>query len=245
MDVDRAAGHLEAFLALLRTNRAAFTLRDQIFASNAQWQETQEQILAHRPLIVAIVQELDDALAVKLSSRDPLPWEWQDAEEATAEALGMLRDREEFQAVLGPGPFGSVGRIHGAIWRNVAPLWQEAEYGYAVKAAATFVFGTMLPNKLDRFDLAGVELVNEAFNLEPPKPGRPRLRLPRISPDTEAWTVAHSGARHFGLGCALMARGLVGPDGSELDEAAAFEILIALSAMARWIDQAHVQRARA
>ncbi|HYA68060.1 MAG TPA: TIGR02391 family protein [Acidimicrobiales bacterium] len=244
MDAERAIRHLEAFLGLLRTNRAAFSLRDQIFASNTQWRETQEEILSRRPLIIAIAQELDDTIAAKMRGRAAHPWEWQDLEEAAAEALGLLRDRDEFQAVLGRGHVGSVGRIHGAIWRNAASSWQEAQFGQALQAAVTFVLGTMLPNKLERFDLAGFDLVREAFSLEPPKPGRPRLRLPMVAPDTEAWVMAHSGAGHLGVGCAQVVRGLVTRELDYFDEASAFELLMTLSALARWIDQANVERAR-
>jgi hypothetical protein len=144
--------------------------------------------------------------------------------------------------VLGRGAPESVGRVHSAVWRVAAPAWQEAQFGHAVKEAATFVLGVLLPNKLDRFDLAGIDLIAEAFNLEPPRPGRPRLRL-RMAPDTEAWESAHSGAKSFGTGVALMVRGLVIADVDYLDEASAFELLMSLSALARWIDQANVERA--
>ncbi len=244
MDVDRAIEQLEAFLDLLRTNRAAFALRDEIFASNAQWRETQEQILSRRPLVLAIAQELDQTIAAKMRSRAAQPWEWQDAEEAVAEAIGVLRDRDEFRAILGRGHVGPVGRIHTAIWRNAVSSWQEARFGQAVKEASAFVLGTMLPAKLNRFDLAGLDLVEEAFSLEPPKPGRPRLRLRAVAPDTEAWEMAHSGVGHLGMACTLIVRGLVTDDIDSFDEALAFELLIALSAFARWIDQAEVERAR-
>jgi len=243
VDAERAIQHLEAFLDLLRTNRAAFALRHEIFASNAQWRETQDEILSLRPLMSAIAQELDETIAAKMRARADGPWEWQDAEEATVEALGLLRGRTEFQAVLGREVAGSVGRIEGAIWRVASPAWHEAQFGQAVKVATTFVFGTLLPEKLDRFDLGGVDLISEALSLEPPKPGRPRLRLPSVAPDTEAWEAVHAGARHFMTGCISVVRGLVTSRADYLDEASAFELLMSLSAVARWIDRADVERA--
>ena len=241
MDEERAVQHLESFLGLLATNRAAFALKDKLFVSNTQWRETQEQILSRRPLILAIADELDHVIAKKMRERSTLPWEWEDTEEAAGELLGLLRDRAEFHAVFGRTiEVDSGPHVHRSIWKNAAALWEDAQFGQAVKEAIGFVLGVLLPSKLGRFDLAGVELVTEAFSLEPPRPGRARLRLPNLTPDTEAWEDAHSGAKHFGVGCILAVRSVTIDHPHPIDENAAMELLISLSTFARWIDQAEV-----
>jgi hypothetical protein len=243
MDAERAIQHVEAFLGTLQTNRVAFPLKDDIYASNRQWRQSQDEILSRRGLIVSIAQEIDEEIAEKIRDRSGVPWEWASAEEGCFELLGHLRYRDEVAATVRPGgPIGAAGpvgvetQLHPGVWQSASPAWKEGWYTEAVKAATLFVLGS-LGAKLRRFDLSGVELITEAFSLEPPGPGRPRLRLPRVTPDTEAWVNAHTGARSFGAGCALTAANL---DAGALAAGEALQFLVGLSMFAHWIDDAEV-----
>jgi hypothetical protein len=243
MNAERAIQHIEAFLGTLQTNRVAFPLKDDIYASNRQWRQSQDEILSRRGLIISIAQEIDDVIAEKIGDRSGVPWEWASAEEGCFELLGHLRYRDNVEVTVGPGgPIGS-GRslgveiqLHPGVWQSTSPAWEEGWYADAVKAATLFVLGS-LGGKLRRHDTSGVDLISEAFSLEPPGPGRPRLRLPRVTPDTEAWVNAHTGVRSFGVGCVLTLPNLTA---GELEPGDALQFLVGLSMFARWVDDADV-----
>lgn len=244
MDANRAVQYLEVMLDILRTNRAAFALKDEIFVSSTQWRDSQDQIFSRLPLVLAIADELDAAVADKIRDRSGIPWEWENAEEGVLELLGLLRHGEEFEAVLGRSDraAGSFVHLHQGIWQNASLLWREGRFREAVKAGVGFVLGSLLPDKLDRHDLTGIDLVAEAFSIESPKPGRPRLRLPYLMSDTDVWETTHSAVKEFGIGCVLAARAVATDGLVEIDEDTALELLASLSAFARWIDQAVVAR---
>jgi len=250
MDVERAINTVEEFLALLRVNRAAFSLKDEIYASNRQWRESQDQILARRGLVVSMAEEVDAELAERLRDRSGLPWEWANAEDATFELLGHLRYREEMETVphdvgtAAPSVIGEgTNNLHAELWHSAYGLWEQQRYADATEAGVLYVLGTLLPRKLEVLDQSGAGLLRSALSLDPPQPGHPRLRLPHVAPDTSAWVEAHEGLLHFGLGCVQLAAHRAG----HTDPRSALQFLAAVSVLAQWIDGAevvHWQRTR-
>jgi hypothetical protein len=219
-------------------------LKDEIYASNRQWRETQEQILSRRRLILTIAETIDRGLADKIRDRSSVPWEWATAEEGCLELLGHLRYQSEMEAPVGSGepigvrsPIGVESQLHPGVWLSASSAWEGGRYTEAVKAGSFFVMGSLLPDKLNTFDLAGIELIAEALSLDPPRPGRPRLRLPQVTPDTEAWVRAHSGVEHVGIGCVLTMTSLAL---GVLESGKALQFLVALSMFAGWVDEAEV-----
>jgi uncharacterized protein Ymh len=237
IDAARAAQNVEEFLGLLRRNRAAFVLKDEIYASNVTWRQTQNEILARRPLVLALAEELDHDVAERMRQRSSVPWEWEDAEEAAAELLGLIRDYGELRAPM-TGTSAPAAGLHPGLWRSVETSWNEARFRDAVREGGFFVLGAHLPGKLGRLDLAGQALVSEAFSTEPPVGGRPRLRFPGLAPDTAAWQRALAAAEHLGLGCALAVQDVVDRRAEPIGETRALDVLTALSVFARWVDEA-------
>jgi hypothetical protein len=102
-----------------------------------------------------------------------------------------------------------------------------------------------LRKKLGRRDASAHVLFTDAFDLEPPQPGRPRLRLAE-NDGGDTYANLHAGAMSFAKGCYLAVRNPatheVLPD---LPEHEALEQLAAFSLLARWVDTAKVETADA
>jgi Protein of unknown function (Hypoth_ymh) len=238
MEPARATEHLRELLEILRANRAAWSMKDQIYASQVQWRQTQAEIRARLPVVLAIAKELDPDLADRISVGST-PWEWEGTEETVAELIGLIRYRSDLTSIpLPPSLSEFCSRLHPGVWRSARSSWDDADYPAALSDAALFVFGSLLPTKMACRDLSGVELVAEAFSVEPPRPNRARLRLPGTASDTEEWERAHLGMKQFGIGCALRVWSVV--DGGPLDEMEAAEVLAALSSFARSVERSHV-----
>ena len=97
--------------------------------------------------------------------------------------------------------------------------------------------------KLGRQELTGVPLVTATFNSAEPRPGEPRLRFNQFEPDTRGWTNAHQGAMHIAQGCMMRIRNLYEHHDEEGHRQEALECLGSLSLLARWIDEADVEKA--
>ncbi len=95
--------------------------------------------------------------------------------------------------------------------------------------------------KLSRMEVSETDLFNQAFSLEPPKVGAPRLRLMEDD-GGKTYQNLHRGARAFaeGLYAAIRNPGMHVPHGGG-EEQLALEQLAAFSLLARWVDQADVQ----
>lgn len=160
--------------------------------------------------------------------------------ESALRALGVVRNRESIEAMLGPqGPQISAAGLHPWVWGSAATLWDTGHFRQAVQNAATSV-DVHLQNKLGRRDLHGAKAVREAFSSNGPEPGRPRLRVPgdRATP---TWQARQDGARDFALGCIQGLRNPATHDLEELDEQVALEQLAALSVLSRWIEECEVE----
>lgn len=243
MNAERARQHLEDFLSLLRRNRAAFAMKDDIYATHEEFRLTQNELLARRPLVLAIAEELDPGIAERIRRRSALTWEWEDAEDGTVELLGLVREHQAFRDVFtGEGPTVPRIVVHASIWLNVKDLWAEGRFADAVRQATAFVLGTSLASKLEVFDITGPELVSEAFSLEPPRPGRSRLRLPGVARDSEDWESGQRAMEHIGIGCVLAVRALTSVRSAHLDEQLAQELLGALSIFTCWVEACEIAR---
>ena len=165
-------------------------------------------------------------------------WTWANAREATPQLLGLLRAQAELDEMLGPqGPELYAARLHSWVWSAAESLWSDGHYRAAVQTAATAV-DSHLQAKLGRYDTGGSDLVTQAFTLDVPTSGRPRLRFDRFTEGSPSYRDAHEGAMAFGRGCMMAIRNLVTHLTDELDEQVALEQLAALSVLARWIDEA-------
>jgi hypothetical protein len=157
------------------------------------------------------------------------------------EAIALLSAAlAEVEHVAGQAPAVDLAGLHPWVSGTATSLWDIGNHRQAVAEAARTV-EVQLKAKLELADGTGSRLVSDAFSKEPPKPGRPRLRFPRFQEDTQPWRDAHIGAGSFGQGCYMRIRNLLA-HGEETSPQEALESLAALSLLARWIDDAVVDR---
>ena len=168
---------------------------------------------------------------------------WDQHREGCTRALVALDREQEIRENLGEdaAPQLDASHLHPWVWEGARSLWQSGHYGEAVRAASRKV-NAEAQNKLGRRDAAETTLLKSAFSTDPAKPGQPRLRLhPNDGSDT--FRSLHAGAGAFAHGCygALRNPGSHDPQ-DELPQDQALEQLAAFSILARWIDQAELER---
>lgn len=132
-------------------------------------------------------------------------------------------------------------QFHAWVWEAAAPLWYAGSRQEAVHAAARSV-NARLQQKLGRHDASESSLCREAFSLDAPAPGRPRLRfLGDRTSDT--WRSRQQGGMQLGAGCfAGIGNPAAHEDALVLTEQVALEQLAAFSLLARWIDECAVEK---
>lgn len=156
----------------------------------------------------------------------------------------QIKRGDELADKLGDGaPAMDASNLHPWAWQDGKSLWNDGHYHEAVMKAAIRV-NAETQAKLERMDLSETDLFNQAFTLEDPKPGAPRLRL---ADDDGGLTYKnlHRGARAFaeGLYAAVRNPGMHVPGDGGGEEQVALEQLAAFSLLARWVDQAKVVKA--
>lgn len=91
--------------------------------------------------------------------------------------------------------------------------------------------------KLDNRERKGAKLYQSAYGENPPKPNEPRLRpASDIDPDSDTWDSLLHGARHFGMGSALLIRNIATHERDMMAEHECLEALAALSLLARRVE---------
>lgn len=139
-------------------------------------------------------------------------------------------------------PDMSAGNLHPWAWENGSSYWGSGHYHQAVMQAAIRV-NVETQSKLGRQDISETQLFNQAFSLDPPKEGAPRLRL-MGNDGSKTYENLHHGARSLAQGLYTAIRNpgmhtLQKSDGGDMQ--IALEQLAAFSILARWIDQAEVK----
>jgi hypothetical protein len=131
-------------------------------------------------------------------------------------------------------------QFHPWVWEAAAPLWYAGSRQEAVHAAARSV-NARLQQKLGRRDVSESSLCREAFSLDAPASGRPRLRFAGDR-SSDTWCSRQQGGMQFGAGCFAGIRNPAAhEDHLELGEQIALEQLAAFSLLARWIDECTVE----
>lgn len=196
-----------------------------------------QQLLAP---VLRIAERFDSSLVEPLRNNRASTYE-RHAADAVDQLIGIITYGAEIDALLGPtGPQLAAGNLHPWVWESAARLWAGEHRREAIQAAATHL-DHQLQAKLNRSDVSGSDLATQAFTSAFPEPGKPRLRLPNLTPGTDSWKSAHDGAMHFARGCFMAIRNPATHTLDQPDEQTALELLAALSVLARWIDQAEVQ----
>lgn len=202
---------------------------------------TEDEIIASAQIVEKIMDRVTPGWrnAVDVTR----PGLWREHRAAAVRALAEIKSGALVAEQLGDNaPTLTAAAMHPWVWDGARSLWQSGHYGEAVRAASTKI-NAELQNKIGRRDVSEKDLILQAFSDEAPVPGRPRLRLP----DEDGGSTAKSlrrGIRMLGEGCFAALRNPVSHDPIvDVEEVIALERLATLSLLARWIDEAEVQRA--
>jgi uncharacterized protein (TIGR02391 family) len=127
-----------------------------------------------------------------------------------------------------------MGMLHPVVCSVARSLWDQGNYRHAVADAATNV-SNFTQRKLRRYDISDRELMAQAFSDKEPEKGKARLRCPGKR-DSETVRSLQEGAKLFAMGTFQAVRNPVHHSIGDGEPAAAFEDLVALSKVARWVD---------
>lgn len=202
-------------------------------------QPTADAIAASTPVIESIVAEvLPDWRARSAGASSPI----RGLRELAIQAKALIERAQELRDNLDPpGPRISASSFHPVVWNAASSAWAASQFGDGVRAAAREV-NAMLQGKLGRKDIGEQDLVNQAFSLDAPVPGKPRLRL-LAAHTTETYRNLQKGAMALGQVCFGGIRNVLNHEAGDLaspSEMEALEYLAAFSILARWIDDSKV-----
>jgi hypothetical protein len=159
--------------------------------------------------------------------------------EAAHRAIAQLEAEQELIENLGSGaPQLDAATLHPWVWGSVQGLWGSGHFREAVGAAARAI-NAQAQAKLGRRDASDSKLISDAFSVNPPAAGHPRLRL-GAEDGSETFRSRHDGAGSFARGVYSALRNPIAHEEDELEESHALEQLAAFSILARWIDEARV-----
>jgi uncharacterized protein (TIGR02391 family) len=168
---------------------------------------------------------------------------WTRHREAAIRAREELVRAEEVRENLGENaPDLSAADLHPWIWEGAKSLWQSGHYREAVGGAIRKL-NAETQNKVGRRDVSETDLFKQAFSLDEPKAGKPRLR--RTKDDgSDTYKSVQRGAMTFAEGVFAGIRNPLSHEAEqELSEQEALEYLAALSVLARWVDRSEVEAA--
>ena len=155
-----------------------------------------------------------------------------------------IEREDELAANLGDGaPEMDAANLHPWAWDSGKAFWHTGHYHQAVMAASQRI-NAETQAKLGLTHPGESKLFQQAFSTNDPQTDQPRLRLMR-NDGSDNFKNVHQGARALGEGLywALRNTGMHAPppaDGGE--EQLALEQLAAFSLLARWVDQAEVEK---
>jgi hypothetical protein len=166
---------------------------------------------------------------------------WEKHREASVRARQELLRQDEVRKNLGDdAPEVSAAKLHSWVWSGAKSLWQSGHYRSAVEDSAKKV-NAETQNKVGRRDVSETKLFQEAFSLDAPTAGKPRLR--RMTNDgSDTYKSMQRGAMAFAEGIYAGIRNPIGHgDPEDISEQVGLEYLAALSVLARWVDDSTVE----
>lgn len=169
--------------------------------------------------------------------------QWQIIRKAAMRAKEAMSRHQELRENIGENaPELSAARLHPWVWDGARSLWQSRHYRSAVEDALKKV-NAEAQNKVDRRDVSETNLFREAFSENPPQAGKPRLR--RMANDgSDTYKSLQRGAMALAEGIYAGIRNPLNHEApSDLSDQVALEYLAALSVLARWVDEATVEKA--
>ncbi len=166
---------------------------------------------------------------------------WNRHREAAIRAREELVREQEVKENLGENPPElSAAKLHDWVWSGAKSLWQSGHYREAVEGAIKKL-NAEAQNMVGRRDVSETDLFKQAFSLDAPAAGKPRLR--RMPSDgSKTYDSVQRGAMNLAEGMFAGIRNPLSHEaGQELSEQEALEYLAALSVLARWVDASEVE----
>lgn len=150
-------------------------------------------------------------------------------------ALGLIDSAREMKAAEGEFGFPVLPMrlldplVHDAAIKH----WPFGHYRIAVGEAATNV-DRYTQRRLERYDISGTKLMEEAFSTNPPEVGKSRLRCPgsQVSEDVRS---QQTGALNYAKSCFMTMRNPAHHQKGDWNPLTAFHHLVSLSQVAWWV----------
>lgn len=196
-----------------------------------------------------VAEQILDRVLPEWRHADGMPSEvrlkarWNHLRDWAGRGIAALGREQELREKLGDdAPQISAGALHPWIWNGARSLWQSGHYRSAVEDAAKKL-NAETQNKVGRRDVSETDLFKQVFSLDAAVPGKSRLR--RRTPDgSDTYKSVQRGAMALSEG---IYAGIRNPfnhdDPRDIDEQIGLEYLAALSVLARWVDEAEVEKA--
>lgn len=201
---------------------------------NARADDLVSQVNAEIPTVKEIVKRLDPSLAEAAGA----PWSGFTTSTATGaveQALGILRDQDEWKVNLTPdAPSLVADQFHPNVWKAASAIWDTGQYRVAVQQACTSLSAHIAAKATS--SLTERELVQLVFKAEPPGAGQTRLHLPGEK-TSKTWRSRQEGLHLLAQGAFAGIRNVATHTGDEWTEQVALEHLAVLSVVARWTDE--------
>lgn len=188
-----------------------------------------------QPTVERILRALDPKL---LEGLLPLGYGSPNIDSRIRQALGVLRDQDEWARRLAPdAPSLAADGMHPLMWSAASPVWGTGQFRVAVQQAAVALSASI--KKRADSPLSDRELVQQVFAPDPPKDGQVRLHLAGDRSD-RSWQSKQQGLHLLSQGAFAGIRNVAAHDEEEWTEQQALEHLAVLSVVARWADEAGV-----
>jgi len=250
MDLDAAQALSSAAVAALQKHehlveslddhRLHSSLKDEIRDDLPSARAEALRALATVRRLAELVEGAPDPSLFVVDERDGL----RSALDAALELDGLLSSYDELEQLRkSTAPALSTDSLHRWVWKAAEELWINGHHRAAVHAAASQV-ERHLQAKINRPDVSGSSLVEQAFSLKEPEEGHKRLRFRGSDSTAEQYKNEHTGAMDFGKGITKTFRNTSAHDPLRpLSKKVALEQLAAFSVFARMIDIAEVEPA--
>lgn len=240
INVEWALGELDKFIQQTVMTNNSYVGNGVVSLSNKSSTAATDAEVAQQAQVVEkifdrIVPSWRTDIELRKSNR------WTRHREAAIRAKAELERQEEIRKNLGDdAPEISAANLHPWVWSGAQSLWRSGHYRSAVEDAAKKL-NAETQNKLGRRDVSETDLFRQAFSLDSPAPGKPRLR--RMMDDgSDTYKSMQRGAMALAEG---FYAGIRNPfnheDPRDIDEQIGLEYLAALSVLARWVDESTLE----
>lgn len=201
--------------------------------------ESENEVVKRAQIVEQILDRVIPGWRGEIAKKDRQKWSVH--YEASVRAREQLLRQQEIDENLGENvPELSAAELHPWIWSGASSLWHSSHYREAVEGAIKKL-NAETQNKLGRRDVSETDLFKQAFSLDTPKPGKPRLR--RLKDDgSDTYRSVQRGAMTLAEGVFAGIRNPLSHEADqELSQQEALEYLAALSVLARWVDGSTVE----